>query len=86
MNITHHFTVVLLLAFVLGGAACSKKDDTKEKQRLAQEQQDERDAAIANKAISDNNKNGLGRKPPNFDLGLPPVTDNGTAQTQTQQP
>jgi len=83
---TKHLTILLAVVILLGGASCSKKDDSAEKQRLAQEQQDERDAAAANKAISEMNKKAFGRKPPTYDLGLPPASDNGTAQTQPQQP
>ena len=86
MNIKRHISIMLVFAFVFGGAGCSKKEDADEKQRLAQEEQDERAAAIANQAIADMDKKAFGHKPPNFDLGLPPEPGNGTTQQPPQQP
>lgn len=85
----HRFLLLagsLVLFIVLTGCGPSKAErEAKERARIESEEASNRDAAIANKAITGMNQK-LGRKPPEMDLGLAPEKKPESAQPVDRKP
>ena len=78
--------LVVALTGSLAGCGPSKEElRARERARLELEEQSQREAQRANKAITEMNKK-LGRKPPTLDLGLPPGSPPQPKPEQPKQP
>ena len=78
-------TVLLLPCGLAGCGPSASERAAQERKRLELEEQAQRDARKANRAITTMNQK-LGRKPPELDLGVTTETKTPPAPDQSKQP